>query len=315
MGPLNRARWGEELAAWGYIAGWKIIAKLPVAVSAPLFRWGADIASDRGRGMEQLRANLARVVGPENVTQQLVRDAVRSYMRYWLEAFRLPTMMGKKSVRDELYARLLASVQGLEHLEASQAAGRGVILALPHTGNWDMAGAFLVGHSGTFTTVAERLRPQRLFDAFVDFRHTLGFNVIALTGGQEPPYPQLVDALRRGGTVALLSERDLTRTGVTVDFFGESANMAAGPARLACETGAALHVVHAWFSDNGWGFSIGKPLEVTTVAATTQRMADGFAKNITKHPRDWHMLQPLWNADIERRQQDRRPPRDWGGQA
>ena len=171
---------------------------------------------------------------------------------------------------------------------------------MPHSGNWDMAGTFLVAEHGEFTTVAERVKPEALFTAFVDFRQSLGFDVLPLTGG-EHPMAHLRGVLERGGVVCLLAERDLTRTGVTVDFFGEEANFAAGPAVLAREAGAALHVVHSWFEEDGWGLSVSEPVEVTTVEETTQRLADGFVENIAAHPADWHMLQPEWNVDIEAR--------------
>lgn len=158
---LNR----EQLAAAGYLAGWRLVRLLPEKWAKRLFDWGADRASDDGRGMEQLRQNLARVVGPENVTRELVRNSMRSYMRYWREAFCLPSIHQDPDLHD----KLLSGLQGLENFDESVARGKGVILALPHTGNWDMAGVFLVGHYGQFTTVAERLKPEVLFDAFVDF--------------------------------------------------------------------------------------------------------------------------------------------------
>ncbi|MCZ9306078.1 phosphatidylinositol mannoside acyltransferase [Corynebacterium sp. c8Ua_181] len=291
----------EDLAAAGYLAGWKVVRRLPEPVARMLFRWGADWASNNGRGMDSLRQNLARVVGPENVTRALVRDSVRSYMRYWMEAFRLPAIHSDA----RLHERLLSGLEGLEHFDASAESGRGAILALPHSGNWDMAGVFLVGHYGQFTTVAERLKPAVLFDAFVDYRETLGFEVLPLTGGDASPFKRLKEVLEAGGVVCLLAERDLTRSGVSVDFMGEEANMAAGPAQLALETGAALHVVHSWFEGEGWGLSVSPEIEVTNLQETTQRMAYGFADNIRRHPEDWHMLQPQWNVDIERRRQAR----------
>ena len=195
-----------------------------------------------------------------------------------------------------------ANLEGREHLERSLAAGRGVVLALPHTGNWDMAGVLLVHLAGGFTTVAERLRPESLFDDFVAFRESLGFDVIPHTGGATRPFAHLKDTVQRGGAVALLAERDLTRTGVPVTFFGEPATMAAGPAQLAIETGAALHVVHLWYpGSDSWGTSVSPALKVDTLARTTQRMADHFAANIARHPADWHMLQPLWTADVDQR--------------
>ena len=291
----------EDLAAAGYLAGWKVVRRLPEPVARTLFRWGADLASNNGRGMDGLRQNLARVVGLENVTRALVRESMRSYMRYWMEAFRLPAIHSDA----RLHERLLSGLEGLEHFDASAESGRGTILALPHSGNWDMAGVFLVGHYGQFTTVAERLKPAVLFDAFVDYRETLGFEVLPLTGGDASPFKRLKEVLEAGGVVCLLAERDLTRSGISVDFMGEEANMAAGPAQLALETGAALHVVHSWFEGAGWGLSVSPEIEVTDLQETTQRMADGFADNIRRHPEDWHMLQPQWNVDIERRRQAR----------
>lgn len=300
----------ERLAAAGYIACWRIVRYLPRPLAAWLFERGADYASDNGKGMEQLRRNLSRVVGPENVTRELVRDSMRSYMRYWLEAFRLPAIHSDP----RLHERLLTGMRGKEHSDASIASGRGVIFALTHSGNWDMAGVFCVNHYGGFTTVAERVKPEVLFDAFVDYRESLGFTVVPLTGGSASPYSRLKETLERSGVVCLLADRDLTRTGVTVDFMGEEANVAAGPAQLAIETGAALHVVHSFFDGEGWGLTVSPEVEVTTLQETCQRMADGFAENIRQHPADWHMLQPQWNKDVDRRRQlrqmqRRRPPR------
>lgn len=299
----------EDLSAASYLAGWAVVKRLPRPVTAWAFERIADYVSGGGQGMEQLRRNLARVVGPENVTRELVRASMRSYMRYWMEAFRLPAIHTDPGLQE----RLLAGLEGRDHLEASLASPVGTILALPHTGNWDMAGVMLVGMNGQFTTVAERLKPERLFEAFVDYRESLGFEVIALTGGQAPPFQRLKEVLDGGGVVALLAERDLTRTGVTVDFFGEETNMAAGPALLAAATGANLHVVHCWYPEDqpeGWGFSVSAPIEVTDVGETTQRLADGFAVNIAAHPADWHMLQAQWNADVKKRRAERRAARE-----
>lgn len=289
-------RFKETLSAYGYIAGWKLVGALPTAVTAPLFRRAADRASDNGRGMDQLRRNLTRVVGPENVTRELVRDAVRSYARYWLEAFRLPRI----AQDEELLARYTDGVSGIEYLDAALAKGRGVVLTLPHSGNWDFAGLWLTKNYSQFTTVAERLKPEVLFNAFVEFRESLGFEVLPLTGGAAP-YERLQKVLRDGGIVCLLGERDFGGKGVPVTFFGEETTFPVGPAKLAMDTGAELLVVHSWFTDGpgseGWGLKVDPPIKVDNLDATAQRVADAFAANIAAHPADWHMLQPVWPSD------------------
>lgn len=286
---------GENLAALGYMAGWRLVRLLPLPVARTLFNFGADVASKNGRGMPQLRINLARVVGSDNVTHELVRNSTRSYARYWMEAFRLPSIARNPG----LLARLKDGLVGLDILDASISSGKGVILTLPHSGNWDMAGTFLISHNGQFTTVAERVEPEALFNAFVAFRQSLGFEVIPLTGGQTPPYEQLKKTLNKGGVVCLLGERDLRRSGVPTTFFGKETSMPAGPSQLAIETGAALHVVHSWFDGRDWGLSVSDEVEVDNLPDTVQRVANLFAANITAHPEDWHMLQPLWFEDLD----------------
>ncbi|KQB85456.1 phosphatidylinositol mannoside acyltransferase [Corynebacterium oculi] len=301
-----------DLSTMGYLAGWRVVRFLPESWARWLFERGADIASDHGRGAEYLRRNLARVVGQENVTRDLVRDSLRSYARYWLETFRLPTQ-----ARDAaLGARLARFVRGSEHLEASAARGKGVVLVLPHSGNWDMAGVYAVSAFGSVVTVAERLRPEALFDAFVEYRESLGFDISALSGGA-PPFPHLKEALGEAKVVCLLGERDIKRRGVEVEFFGETTTMPVGAVELCRQTGAALHVVHCWFEGkDSWGFSVSEEIEVGEMQPTMQRVADIFAENIAAHPADWHMLQPLWPSDValrkERRARPQRPAKERG---
>ncbi|WKD57552.1 Phosphatidylinositol mannoside acyltransferase [Corynebacterium capitovis DSM 44611] len=279
-------------ATLAYLAGWKTVGVMPERLAKATFDLGADVASDSGRGMEMLRRNLTRVVGPENVTRDLIRRATRSYARYWREAFRLPRIAG-----DERYvAALDKAVEGREYIDQARAAGRGVVIALPHSGNWDMAGMWLVSAYGQFTTVAERLKPEILYEKFVQYRSSLGFEVLPHAGAGGP-YTRLEEVLHGNGIVCLMGERDLTPRGVRVTFFGEPASLPAGPAKLAAETGAALLPAHSWFAGEGWGLKAEAPIEVGDVVDTTQRLADRFAANIAAHPEDWHMLQPVWQAD------------------
>ncbi|OIN79952.1 phosphatidylinositol mannoside acyltransferase [Mycobacterium malmoense] len=284
---------------WAYAAGWMAMRALPEFAARSAFDAGARYAARRG-GPDQLRKNLARVIGarPADVPDALMRASLASYGRYWRETFRLPTMDLPALAR-----RLDDSMLGQDHLDAALAAGRGAVLALPHSGNWDMAGVWLAHAHGTFTTVAERLKPESLYRRFIRYRESLGFEVLPLSGGQRPPFEVLCDRLRDNRVVCLMAERDLTRTGVEVEFFGEPTRMPAGPAKLAIATGAALLPVHCWFEENGWKQSIHPALDCTggdvcDVQAITQALADQFAKNIAAHPEDWHMLQPQWLADL-----------------
>ncbi|MCV7289467.1 phosphatidylinositol mannoside acyltransferase [Mycolicibacterium wolinskyi] len=294
MNTPGRMPLGEHVTDLGYAAGWRLVRALPERMARNMFGAGARYAARNG-GPAQLRKNLARVTGvsPAEVPDALMRASLASYARYWREAFRLPTM-------DHQVLGKQLDVLDIELVWAAIEAGRGAVLALPHSGNWDMAGVWLVQNYGTFTTVAERLKPESLYHRFVAYRESLGFEVLPLTGGARPPFEVLAERLTDNRVICLMAERDLTRNGVPVDFFGEATRMPAGPAKLAIETGAALLPVHCWYEGDGWGMRVYPELDTSSgdVMVVTQALADRFADNIAAYPADWHMMQPQWLADL-----------------
>jgi KDO2-lipid IV(A) lauroyltransferase len=299
---------GDNLTDWGYATGWLMVRAMPEVLARNAFDAGARYAA-RGGGPEQLRKNLARVIGttPAEVPDALIRASVASYARYWREAFRLPTMN-----QAALAERLDRVFIGAEKFDAALAGGRGAVMALPHSGNWDMAGVWLAQKYGTFTTVAERLKPESLYDRFIAYRESLGFEVLPLTGGERPPMEVLAERLGANRFVCLMADRDLTRSGVQVDFFGEPTRLPAGPARLALETGAPLHPAHVYYDGADCVVQIDDALDISSgdVGVITQALANRFAVNIAAHPQDWHMLQPQWLADLSAQRRARLEGKD-----
>jgi len=294
----------DRLTDMGFGLGWTLVCRVPESWVHWAFMLVADIAWRRqGPGVQVLEANLRRVTGQEATGKQLralSRAALRSYARYWLEVFRLPVISQQRILSD-------MRAGGEEQTAfAHLAAGRGVIFALPHMGNWEHAGAWIIARgAGSFTTVAERLKPESVYERFVAFREGLGFEVLPATGGGSR-FGILAQRLRAGRLVCLPCDRDLTANGVEVEFFGEKARMAAGPAALAVQTGAALMPVTLWYEGDYWGAHIHKEIPVPAngdrrgkVAAMTQQLARVIEAGIAEHPEDWHMLQRVFVADLD----------------
>jgi lauroyl/myristoyl acyltransferase len=251
----------------------------------------------------RLEANLHRVVpaSPQQDLRALSRSGLRSYFRYWCDVFRLPEW-------DEARTVGTVVVEGEHHLREAMDAGAGFVAALPHMGNWDHVGAWASLTGVPVSTVAERLKPESLFDRFLAVRRGLGIEVLPLTGGPGNLIGELAQRLRQGRAVCLLADRDLRATGIPVPFFGGLARMPAGPALLAQLTGAPLHPVSTTY-DMGDGTpgehrlhvridpAVPVPAEGSTrdkTTAMTEELARVFERHIAAAPQDWHMLQQLW---------------------
>jgi lauroyl/myristoyl acyltransferase len=281
-----------------YATGWRAVRLMPEAPAYAMFDRIADQQwRSRGAGVQRLEANLARVLGPVPAEElrEVSRAGMRSYLRYWCDAFRLPGWDAERIDSFEVVNlhRILDNIQ----------VGRGVILALPHMGNWDHAGAFISRNYTPIHSVAERLEPAKLFDAFLAYRESLGMRIHGL--GDSGVFDQLADACRSGGAVALLADRDLSARGVPVEFFGEQTRFPAGPAALAVDTGAALLPVSLSWAGHNTGEVLPEVVppaggdRAERIAVATQEVAAALEAGIRAHPQDWHMLQRLWLADLD----------------
>ncbi len=297
-----RSRVTARLTDLGYAAGWQAVQRVPEPVARGAFDAAGRYAAGRaGRGARQLKANLRVATGgklAEDELDELTTRALRSYARYWQEAFRLPRLPRERIVADTVHS-------GIEHFERARDSGRGLVAAIPHSGNWDAAGVWLVDWlGGPFATVAERLQPESLFRRFLEYRESLGIRVLPLTGGERPSSAVLHEWLTGGGFSCLVADRDLGPGGIPVTLFGRPTTMPAGPALLAARTGAALHPAVCRFTDRGWEFAIRPEVRVDgpgrlrdRVAAGTQGIADAFTADLAVRPEDWHVLGRIW-ADV-----------------
>jgi KDO2-lipid IV(A) lauroyltransferase len=291
----------DNLVSFGFGAGWSAVRRMPEKAAYSLFDRVADTMwARRGTSVLRLESNLRRVApdADDAAIRGLARQGMRSYMRYWCEAFRLPGWSRE---------RIVGSIRIIDdhHLADGLATGRGVVVALPHMGNWDHAGAWATLAHSPVVTVAERLKPEDLYEKFLAFRRGLGMDVIPLTGG-DPVFPYLAQKLHEGNLVALLGDRDLSNSGVPVRFFGSKAKFPAGPAALAVDTGAVLLTAQLYLEDGHNVVRFHPPVEVPTegersrrIFRTTQLVADQIEVSIRERPTDWHMLQRLWVDDLD----------------
>jgi KDO2-lipid IV(A) lauroyltransferase len=292
----------DNLSAYLYFAGWRVVRWLPESTAYKLAYSVSDFLVKRnGKSVQRLRSNLSRTQPGMTALDLdlLVIEAMRSYMRYWCDTFRLPDWSKK---------RILETVTVTnEHLLIDAIAAKtGVIVAVPHAGNWDHAGAYFCAKGIRLVTVAERLKPEKLFLKFLAYRQAMGMEVLPLDGRV---LNTLEERLNEGALVALVSDRDLSRSGIEVEFFGGKARMPAGPALLALRTKAPLITAFVSYTESGIHIEFRNIIvpsagdESSKVKEIVQMTAQYFEDGISESPEDWHMLQRIWiDGDFKERQ-------------
>ena len=282
-----------HLSYLAYLLGWKLIGVLPEKSAYRLFsKLAESMYRKNGKSVRRLRTNYSIVkpsLSAEDL-EHLVIAGLDSYMRYWCDTFRIhrwsPTRIAST-----------VTTSGDSFLRDPMNEGRGVVVALPHSGNWDHAGAYFCNEGFPLVTVAEVLKPEKLFKKFLTYREEMGFEVLGL---DSRAFLTLVKRAREKRLIALVADRDLSASGIEVQFFGRTAKMPAGPAVLAIKEGLPLVAAHVSYTVSGIHIDF-QQVEISSlkgesekVAATVQNIASAFESGIAQSPEDWHMLQRIW---------------------
>lgn len=286
----------ESLSYFAYLFGWKFIGLLPERSAYALFRAIAHrMYRNNGKSVKRLRVNLSIVkpgITPLDL-ELLVIHGLESYMRYWCDTFRI-----HKWSPERINGSVTTTNDHL--LRNPMLEGRGVVIALAHSGNWDHAGAYFCQQGIPLVTVAEILKPERLFEKFLRHRTRMGFEVLPLNSRA---FPTLMKRAQEKRLIALVADRDLSESGIPVSFFGRGARMPAGPALLAIKTGLPLVVAHISYTESGIhiNFEEVQPWrsgdEEEQISKTVSAIASIFEAGISDFPQDWHMLQRIWVED------------------
>jgi KDO2-lipid IV(A) lauroyltransferase len=277
-----------------YLFAWKVIGTLPEKSAYQLSKVISDrIYSKNGKGTKRLRSNYRRVMPniSERQLEELTKDGMRSYLRYWFDTFRLNKWSKSRIIETTFVIR--------ENLLRDPIATKeGCIIALPHAGNWDHAAAYFCSTGITLTAVVEKLKPEAIFKKFLAYRQSIGIEAIS---HKEKTIPILVERLNQGKLIALVADRDMSRNGIEVNFLGGIAKMPAGPAILALKTGSPLITAYIRYLEKGIEITFDETIKLPVAGSeeeqikiVTQSMADNFAKRIKASPVDWHMLQRIW---------------------
>ncbi len=291
-----------QLVYYAYVGASRLAQAIPERVAYAVAHAGGTLLVKLARNKRAIvERNISRVTGepPGSIrVQRLVAAAFRSYARYWLETFRLVR------ASPEFFLERFQCPDEYK-LDDVLARGKGVVVAVGHLGNWDAAGAWVGARGQRLVSVAEVLKPRRMFEFFAEHRARLGMKIY----GAEPGVTaKLVEEVENGSIVAILGDRDLKGAGPKVDFFGEPATFPAGPASVALRAGVPFIVAGVWTSvlgdgRRGWYAELNGPFELPedrgagAVQQVTEKIAAELEQLVARRPEEWHVFQPFWLED------------------
>lgn len=295
--PPPPMTWDQRRTYWAYRAAWEVVAALPDAAARRLptvlgrawHRFADDAQRDR------VRRHLGRIRPDATPAEldELVVAAYVSYVRYWVEAFRLHRL-------DPAEIDRRVRLDNKAEIDRTLEDG-GAILATGHLGSWDVGALWTVSGGWPMVVVAEVVEPRRLFDRFVRLRRDAGAQVIPLVRGGDM-IERLEQVVDDGGLATLLADRDLTGRGPVVSFFGEPCRLPAGPAVLARRTGRPV-TVGAFVTDgDDWvGVCQGEAMDLASLSVEegTQRIAWRLEELIARFPAQWHVFVRQWLVERE----------------
>lgn len=258
------------------------------------------------RKRQILRGNMAIVLGQRNHTREAGRLAVKSmrnYCKYLVEFLELPALSSQHPVVASI------RIDGLEHLQAALAGGKGVIITTGHYGTLELPGLRLTDFTD-FHAVYDTFRPKYLDRLIQRKRLEKGIELIPATNVRK-----MFRVLKDGGTVALLFDRPVELAkGVRVRFFGRETAVPGGPAVLAMKTGAPILPVYTTREpDLTFHSMVGSPIvwidsgdRDRDIQTVMQKLMNTLESAVLRRPDQWYMFRPMWPEITAGRRQEAR---------
>ncbi len=234
----------------------------------------------------------------ESAIERAVRGIFRNTLKNYYDLFRTATLEEKD------IEAMVHTLHGSEHIGQAISAGKGVVLSSAHFGNWEAMMQLAASRFKSILIPVEPLKPDKLFQYICRIRARQGAQLVSVSR----PLLSVFRALRQGGVVATAADRDITGSGIEIEFFGAPAILPDGHVQLALRTGAPLILAFGRRLPNDkFEIHIEPPLALERtgdlkrdVRINVEKVARVLERYISTYPEQWTMLQPVWKRQAIR---------------
>lgn len=277
-----------------YRFGQFIVLSLPLRVSYFIAILVSDLRfifaiKDRKSVTENLKA-----IFPHKSKKEINKLRIklfRNFAKYLVDFFRF-------SIMDEGYIKKHCKVEGINNFDQELAKGRGVVVLTAHIGNWELGGVVIALLGYPFWVVALAHKHKKVDKFFNHQRNSKGIKVIPVGKAGR----MCLNVLKDNEMVALLGDRDFSKSGIPLNLFGKKTIFPIGPAYLSLKTGASI--VPGFMirnKDDTFTLKIEKSIQIDKGENREEDLARIINEYklviedyIKKYPDQWYMFQRFW---------------------
>ncbi len=184
------------------------------------------------------------------------------------------------------------AIEGMDHVHAALANGRGALILVPHFGLWELS-SFVFGHTLNNASVIYKALKNPYLDTYlVRSRTRSGLKLIPSKNALR----MVLGELKKGRAVGLLFDQNAGKAGLPVPFFGKTASTYSAPAGFALKTGCAVLPAYM-MKEPGFRkhrLTVGQPFEliqtgdrVSDLLANTRQYNQFLEQLVSRHPEQW----------------------------
>jgi KDO2-lipid IV(A) lauroyltransferase len=278
-------------APWFYRFGFFLGRNVP---KSALYRL-ADLVGDLSRAGyperdRAVRENLRRVFpgASDSELASLSRRVFRNFTRYLVDFGRYRSMT-REAILEEI-----GEFEGIGHMHAAAAAGRGLLVTSAHIGNWELGG-FFFGSADVPINVVTVPEGRPAIDALRDrYRRGRAVRTLVVDGS---PFSalEMMAALKRNEVVAMLVDRWGPEGGIRTPFFDGACWIPRGPLVLSRSTGAPVLPSFVVRDGGTYRAVIEEPFTVGEgdEERCARRLAAALERVILRFPDQWYNFVPL----------------------
>jgi len=248
------------------------------------------------RGRQRTLTHLTMAFGHEKSEAELRHLATQVYRHFataLADIMRLPVILRQG-------INTLIQAEGMHHLEAALATGKGVLMITGHFGNWELLGAWMAQNGYPLRVVGTTLENPGINSIVIEMRNQAGYTNIARGAGTR----EIIRSLHQGCAVGLLIDQDTRVPGVFVSFFGHPAHTPTGPVLLARKFKIPIIPIFMHLRDDlNYQIECEAPIDLEYTAdeqrdlqVNTQKCSDTYERVIRRFPEQWVWMHQRWKT-------------------